>query len=209
MSRHQAGFFISMRADVGKRHRGNGTAYICFFSAIEAASTQKLLDVIANNLPEDTHTIYIMITTQGGSIPHGFFLYNILRGLPYKIVMHNIGSVDSIGNVMFFAAEERYSSSNGTFLIHKAKTVAKNDCADEQYIREKLSCLNVEEKKIRDIFETHTKIPSTDLDLFFQSGELKDANYALETGMIKEIREIQIPADGFLTIIQSQASDDD
>ncbi len=40
------------------------------------------------------------------------------EGVPYKLITHNVGNVDSIGNVIFLAAEERYACSTSTFMFH-------------------------------------------------------------------------------------------
>ena len=34
---------------------------------------------------------------------HGLNLNNLFRGLPFELITHNIGNVDSIGNAIFLA----------------------------------------------------------------------------------------------------------
>jgi len=48
----------------------------------------------------------------------GVTLYNFIRSLPVKTIMHNIGIIDSIANVVFLAANERYANPSSSFLFH-------------------------------------------------------------------------------------------
>lgn len=36
---------------------------------------------------------------------NGMNLYNVLRPIPFLLVTHNVGNVDSIGNAIFLAGE--------------------------------------------------------------------------------------------------------
>jgi ATP-dependent protease ClpP protease subunit len=53
-----------------------------------------------------------------GRVMNGINIYNVLRGLPAKVVFHNVGNVDSIGNVLFLAGDERYACPHSTFMFH-------------------------------------------------------------------------------------------
>jgi ATP-dependent protease ClpP protease subunit len=44
------------------------------------------------------------------------FLYNFIRGLPIKVIMHNLGSISSIAASVFVAADERYCSPHAVFI---------------------------------------------------------------------------------------------
>jgi ATP-dependent Clp protease, protease subunit len=169
------------------------TAYIGLFGSIDDDQVRECIDLIANQLPEDTDTLYILFSTTGGDVSAGFVLYNYLRALPLKVIMHNVGSVDSIGNVIFMAAEERYVSANGTFLIHRVKGTTNNDNAEVSYIHEKLSTITTEEKKIKAVFMERSRMPSDEFEARFSKGELQDADYAIKHGLAQEIRELKLP----------------
>jgi len=49
---------------------------------------------------------------------HGMNLYNVLRAMPFKLITHNVGNVDSIGNAVFLARAERYACPHSTFMFH-------------------------------------------------------------------------------------------
>jgi ATP-dependent Clp protease, protease subunit len=177
------------------------TAYIGLFSSIDEEVMRKSIDLIANKLPEDTDTLYVLFSTNGGDVSAGFVLYNFLRALPLKIVMHNVGSVDSIGNVIFMAGQERYVTPNGTFLIHRVKSTTNNDNAEVSYIHEKLSTIVTEEKKIKSVFMERSRMPSDEFEARFAKGELQDADYAIKHGLADEIRELKLPPHAQIRII--------
>ena len=62
--------------------------------------------------------VYLLLSSEVGSVMHGINLYNVLRALPVKLVTHNVGNVDSIGNAIFLAGEERYACQHSTFMFH-------------------------------------------------------------------------------------------
>ena len=170
------------------------TAYIGLFGSIDEDIMRKSIDLIANKLPDDTDTLYVLFSTTGGDVSAGFVLYNYLRALPVAVVMHNVGSVDSIGNVIFMAGEKRYVTSNGTFLIHRVKSTTNNDNAEVSYIHEKLSTIVTEEKKIKSVFMERSRMSSEEFEARFAKGELQDADYAVKHGLADEIRELKLPA---------------
>ena len=54
-----------------------------------------------------------MISTPGGTVMNGLNLYNVMRAMPFRLTTHNVGNVDSIGNAIFLAGEERYAWMQG------------------------------------------------------------------------------------------------
>jgi hypothetical protein len=59
---------------------------------------------------------------------HGMTVYNVLRGLPCDLTIHNIGNVDSIGNAIFLAGKHRYACKNSTFMFHGVGFDSRPDC---------------------------------------------------------------------------------
>lgn len=171
----------------------DGIAYIGLFASIGQESVQECIDALITRLPEDTHTVYFLLSTGGGSVSYGFTLYNFLTQLPYKLVMHNVGSVDSIGGVIFLAGKERYSTENGTFLIHRVKGDFKESTANDSNLREKLSCVQTEETKIRRVLTGRSALSDKEFDQLFEYGELKDTAFALEKEWIHAVKPAPFP----------------
>lgn len=167
----------------------NGIVYIAMMGEIDVKAAESLMITISN-LPENTHTIYLLFSTIGGSVCHGFAMYYYLRSLPYKIIAHNIGNVDSIGNIIFFAAHERYATQYSLFLCHRVKVEHRMKMLDLGIAQERLDGIEKDESRIREIFRQHTSISDEDLSNFFDVGEYKTPGMAMKIGMIDEIRDL-------------------
>ena len=54
--------------------------------------------------------IELHLSTEGGNMTAGFALYFFLKSLPLPLTTHNIGSVESVGVVIFLAGQKRYAT---------------------------------------------------------------------------------------------------
>jgi ATP-dependent Clp protease, protease subunit len=89
-----------------------------FFSQINDVTANKFMAACAEIIRVDNpQCIHFLFASPGGNVDAGIAVYNYLRALPIKIIMHNTGAIDSIANVIFHAADERYANSHSTFLF--------------------------------------------------------------------------------------------
>ena len=92
--------------------------YFGYAGGIDSAGVTRIaaaLNAAVNDGAEEAH---ISLSSMGGYVADGIYLYNHMRGLPVKVVAYNAGSVSSIAVAVFLAAEERYCSSHAMFMIH-------------------------------------------------------------------------------------------
>ena len=92
--------------------------YVSFSAEINANTTESLIATMANLANEAVPEVHLLFSTPGGLVMNGMNLYNVLRAMPFKLVTHNVGNVDSIGNAIFLAGEERYACPHSTFMFH-------------------------------------------------------------------------------------------
>lgn len=182
----------------------DGTAYILLSGTIDGTAVQEVATIIAG-LPGDIGRLYFLINTGGGEVSQGFALHNLLRGLPYDCVMHNIANVDSIGNTVFLAADTRYACPNATFLLHRVKSQMSDTTVNHAMLAEKMSSVDADEKRIRKLVCDHTRLSDADLDRFFSQGEVKDAAYARSVGLVHDIRDVALPKGAALHIVKCSA----
>jgi len=76
--------------------------YVNFHAPINAKTSQILMNVLAQQITKGENEIYILFSSGGGRVNDGVTLYNYIKALPAKVIMHNIGVVDSIANVVFW-----------------------------------------------------------------------------------------------------------
>jgi ATP-dependent protease ClpP protease subunit len=143
---------------------------------------------------EKPDTIYCLFSSSGGNVDPAITLYNFLRALPVEIIMHNTGSVESIGNIVFLAADTRFASAHSSFLLHGIVwNFAANSTITRSQFTEFLSGLTSSEAKISGIITERTQLTAADVTALFAQGESKDAAFALSKGIVQKIKNPEIP----------------
>jgi len=179
------------------------TIYVNYFDSINDSKTKALMaicsDIVAKHKPQ---TIYFLFSSLGGQVNSGITLYNFLRSLPVEIVMHNNGSIDSIANVVFLAASKRYAAKHSSFLFHGINwNFATGASLTYSQLKENLSSFEREEAKIASIIAERTKMTEADIRELFRQGESKDLTFAINKGVIHEIKDPVIPKDAPLITV--------
>jgi ATP-dependent protease ClpP protease subunit len=170
--------------------------YINFFDGINPATVNKFIKFTVDAIQQHNPTeIYFLISSNGGDVDSGFTLYNFLVSLQGKITitMHNIGTIDSIANVIFLGGQKRYAAPNASFLFHGIVMNFNAGGYGRTVLKENLSRLDGMEARMADTISKNTKLSKTELENFFQQGEGKDVNFALEKEVIHEIKNPVIP----------------
>ena len=170
--------------------------YVSFIAEINATTSEGLLNACTTLSNKGTKTIYLLLDTPGGQVDNGIAVYNVLRALPAKLITHNVGSVNSIGNVVFLAGEERYANPGATFMFHGVGAIAKKDMRlEERNLIEQLDNVRAGQKKIGRIIEERGSFSDgKEIEDLFLQAATKDAQYAKDRGIIHEIREAKVPS---------------
>jgi len=172
------------------------TVYVSFSAEIIPNTIESLLAVMANCVNQGVKVVYLMLSTPGGSVMSGLTLYNTLRGMPFELITHNVGNVDSIGNALFLAGAKRYACAHSTFMFHGVGFDVSNQNLrfEEKNLRERLASILSDQKRIGGIITERTQINPTDVENLFREAQTKDAAYAVGCGIVHEIKDVQIPA---------------
>jgi ATP-dependent protease ClpP protease subunit len=170
-------------------------AYVSFSAEINASTTEPLIQTLANFANVGVAEVRLLLSTSGGSVMNGVNLYNMLKALPLKLVTHNVGNVDSIGNAIFLAGEERYACPHSTFMFHGVAAGFQPPVAalPGRQLRECLANVDADERRIAAIVGQHTKLSEDKIRAFFRDAHTMDATEAVSTGIVHEIKEVQIP----------------
>lgn len=169
-------------------------AYISFSAEITPQTTETLIAVLAEQANKQVQEVYLMMSTPGGLVMNGLNLYNVMRALPFRLITHNVGNVDSIGNAIFLAGAERYACPHSTFMFHGVGFDMEGKFRlEEKLMRERLGSLLQDQRRIGSIILDRTNLNSRQVGNLFREARTKDAAYALGTGIIHDIRDVQIP----------------
>lgn len=175
--------------------QGAPIVYVSFSAEINPNTTESLIALMSECANRGVLKVYLLLSTPGGSVMHGLNLYNVLKGMPFELIIHNVGNVDSIGNAVFLAGRKRYASPNAAFAFHGVSFGAvSNERLDEKNLREKLDSLLSDQKRIGAIICKHTKIKADESGQLFREAQTKDVGFAVSKGIIDEIKDVQIPS---------------
>lgn len=172
------------------------TVYLAFHDSISVESSNRLIDFCNKAIGEyKPKELYFLFSSSGGLVNAGVTLYNYLRALPVKLTMHNVGSIDSIANAVFLAADERFAAPASAFLLHGI-TWTFNQASTLTYaqMQETISSFDAAEQLTAQIIGDRTKLTPEEVRALFRQGQSKAPAFALEKGLIQEIRDVAIPA---------------
>ena len=93
-------------------------AAVTFVGPIYHPATKNLRNLCSQLGGNGTPELHLFLSSTGGSLAEGFALYNFLRSLPLELTTHNIGSIESVANVVFLAADQRCAAPDTHFLLH-------------------------------------------------------------------------------------------
>jgi ATP-dependent protease ClpP protease subunit len=170
------------------------TVYISFSAEINVTTTENLIAVLAQQANSKITHVHLMLSTPGGTVMNGMNLYNVMRAMPFKLTTHNVGNVDSIGNAVFLAGEERLACPHSTFMFHGVGYDVANTRLEQKNLQESLDGLLRDQERIGNILTERAKLNVAEVNDLFREARTKDAAFALEKGLIHEIRDINIPA---------------
>ena len=92
---------------------GKKTAYYGFTGLIEPASATRIASAFNHAVNNGCDEIYLCLSSIGGYVADGVFLYNHIMSLPAKVIIHNTGTVMSIAAAFYVGAKCRHCSKHG------------------------------------------------------------------------------------------------
>lgn len=171
------------------------TVYVIFSAEIIPSTAEALIAAMAQCANQGVQEVNLILSTPGGSVMNGLNLYNVLRGMPFRLTTHNAGNVDSIGNAIFLAGETRYAAPHSTFMFHGVGFNIEGAARfEEKLLRERLDSILADQKRIGSIIQERTQLTAEQVEALFREAQTKDAAYAASTGIVHEIRDVDIPA---------------
>ncbi len=172
----------------------SATVYVSYYDVINEQKAKAFMQACAQIVPQDKPAqLYFLFSSTGGSVDAGVALHSYLRALPVPITMHNIGSIDSIANVVFLAADERYAAPHASFLFHGVQWgFGQGAQMTRSQLQEVVSRFRGDETKIVNIISQRTSISADELKQLFHQGENKDLAFAKQKGIIRAVREPKV-----------------
>lgn len=169
------------------------TVFISFVAEIIPVTAENLLNVCSQLANQGIKTVHLLLSTPGGQVREGVALYNTLRAMPFELITHNTGNVNSIGNVIFLAGAKRYACPITYFMFHGVGFEAPGMRLEEKLLRERLDAIMSDQGLIAKIIQDRTRLNADETSKLFLQAVTKDAPWAKSVGIIDDIREVSIP----------------
>jgi ATP-dependent Clp protease, protease subunit len=177
------------------------TVYIYYFDGIDNSRVKIMMQLLTDIIGKEKPTvIYFLFASNGGGVDAGVTFYNFLKSLPVKIIIHNIGTIDSIATVIFCAGAIRYASPHSTFLFHGV-TLNMNGSFSLPQINEIKTRIEENHNTIAGIIHENTKLTIKEIKNSFDQGITRDVRFALKKGIIHKIKPAQIPQEAVFVSI--------
>jgi ATP-dependent Clp protease protease subunit len=171
-----------------------------FIGPINHSAVCTIRNLCLQALQSGASEIELHLSTEGGNMTAGFALYFFLKSLPLPLTTHNIGSVESVGVVIFLAGGKRYACPGTRFLVHPLHWgFGSLVAADHSRVSEWRDCLDFDAERYARIFEEATKAAGAQDDIrtnLFGNARIYDADQALAAGIIHKALQARLPAAG-------------
>jgi len=141
--------------------------------------------------------VYLLLSSEGGSVEDAFSLYNLMRMLPAKIITVNMGQIASAGNIPFLAGDERWACENSYFHFHNLSFFYdKPQSLHRIQMQDHVQIVDKERDLYLSIFKERTKLSDAQFKSlkFLEEPLIKDAGFALDAGIIQKIGMPSIPS---------------
>ncbi len=173
--------------------KGAKQVYVVFSTDVNPTTAETLLATMADCANAGVEEVTLVLATTGGQVASGLNLYNVLKGMPFRLVTHNAGNVDSIGNAVFLAGAPRYAAPNTTFMFHGVAFKGGDGLImDEKATKDRLESLQADKNKIAEVITERTKVDAATVDRMFTQGQLVSATDAVGLGIVDEVRNVQL-----------------
>ena len=171
-----------------------------FIGPINHSAVCTIRNLCLQALQSGASEIELHMSTEGGNMTAGFALYFFLKSLPLPLTTHNIGSVESVGVVIFLAGNKRYACPGTRFLIHPLHWGFGNlVAADHSRVSEWRDCLDFDAERYARIFEEATQAAGVQDDIrsnLFGNARIYDADQAVAAGIAHQALQARLPQAG-------------
>lgn len=179
------------------------SVYVSLAGKIGLRTHQELSRACAELVAERADDVHLILNSTGGGVGEGIALYNLLRAMPFRLTTYNIGRINSIGITIFLAGEMRCASATAAFMFHGVTWTVNSapTMFSEQSLRERLESIRADQRRIAKIYEARTRLRAEDIHTLFAEERDVDATYALDVGVIHEIKELAIPPGSVMRVV--------
>lgn len=172
------------------------THIIHFTGPINSSTCGQLINKCSQAIKQDASELIIKIATMGGECSYGFSLYNFLMSLPIPVNTHNLGTIESMGNIIFLAGQRRTACHHSKFLFHPFHWTIHGS-VDHARMSEYAMSLDFDRVLYERIVEERTQGAKEPLDVskyLTADSRILTPDEALAAGLIHALDDLGMPA---------------
>jgi len=173
---------------------GRKIAYYGYSGPIDSAGVRRFAAALNKAVARNCDEVHIAMSSFGGFVSDGIYLYNHIRGLPIRVVTHNTGSVTSIAVTVFVAAAERYCSPHGMFMIHPT-IISSSEGMSAQRLQSSLDSTLADDARTENILRQRAAIPEEILTARRYRDIYITPRDAVVYGIVHAVKEFALPKD--------------
>ncbi len=172
---------------------GPKIAYLGYCGLIDSAGVTRIAGALNTCVNGQYDRAYLCLSSNGGYVGDGLYLYNHIRSLPIPVTIHNTGTVASIAATLFVAGERRLSTQHSIFMMHPVQVGANGSMASAP-LQAALDSALKDEARTENIVRERTGIPEDVLLARRTKDIYLTAQQALTYDLIHEIGDFVLPA---------------
>jgi ATP-dependent protease ClpP protease subunit len=177
---------------LGPRQPPAAIQYFGFAGLIDPTSATRIAAAFNTAVNQGAGGIYLCLSSPGGLVGDGIYLYNHIRALPIPVTVHNIGTVASIAVAIYCAAGARLCSGHGIFLIHPT-TVNNPGNRTAEELKTGVTSALADDKRTENILRERTSMPNQLLRKRRVGDVWITPSVALKHSLVHRIEEFVLP----------------
>jgi ATP-dependent Clp protease, protease subunit len=164
-----------------------------FCAQITAESVGRFMHCVNVGTQGNASRMHILFQSGGGNVSDGICLYNFLRKCPMDVTLYNVGTVASIGVIIFLGAKRRVAQKHATFMIHRSTSFPIGSHAADK-LEFTAKALRLDDDRMEAILKEHLKFSEARWSEFRHNAEFWfTAEDAVKDGIAIEIGEFSPP----------------
>jgi ATP-dependent Clp protease, protease subunit len=168
--------------------------YLGFNYTLDRQSVSSLIGLVQQAVNLKAKSVTICMSSSGGAPDQALYVYEILKSLPVTIYTHAIGPVQSAAVTLFLSGSRRYASPGANFLFHDTVFNTVATLRYEDMVGHAKS-IEFNDKWLHKLISHELRRPAKEVAKWFLGQELRDTQFALEKGLIEEVRPLVVPPD--------------
>ena len=173
---------------------GKNPIFVWFTSIIDSTTSQALMAFLCKAVNDGHDEIHLFLSTPGGGVSEGVTIYNFIRAVPSRVVIYNMGTVASIGNVVYQAADFRVCARTSSFMFHGVGVdFPSRETLELKRLKEIVSHINNDQGMISQVIARHTNLSTKRIKELFLQMTLMRADEALDDLVTDIVGDIQLP----------------